>query len=150
LYLAGLAPRVLLTRSRAEGEAYRTARARGARLEDEFDAERAVLTDLGVPASAILTVPREHDNTGEEAATLRDVALREGWSRVIVVSSKYHLRRARLACRRALAGTSVEILMRGSRYDPSEPDHWWRHRGDVRWLASELPKLVLYASGVGR
>ena len=149
LYAAGYAPRVLLTRSMAEGEAYAAARARGAHLSDEFDSEGQVLTQLGVPATAIVALARTHDNTGQEATTLREVALRQHWTRVIVVSSKYHLRRTRLACRRALAGTTVEIVMRGSRYDPSDPDHWWRHRGDIRWLVSEVPKLVLYASGMG-
>jgi uncharacterized SAM-binding protein YcdF (DUF218 family) len=150
LYAAGYAPRVLLTRSSEERTAYAAASARGAHLSDEFDSETQVLTQLGVPADAIVATPRRHDNTGEEASTLREVALRERWSRVIVVSSKYHLRRVRLACRRALAGTSVEIVMHGSRYDPSDPDHWWRHRGDIRWLASEVPKLALYAAGIGR
>jgi uncharacterized SAM-binding protein YcdF (DUF218 family) len=149
LYAAGYAPRILLTRSIAEQDAYEAARARGAQLTDEFDSENQVLTQLGVPSSAIVALPRTHDNTGQEARTLREVALRERWSRVIVVSSKYHLRRARLACRRALAGTSVELVMRGSRYDPSDPGHWWRHRADIRWLASELPKLTMYASGIG-
>jgi len=150
LYAAGYASRVLLTRSLAEQEAYTAARARGARLTDEFDSEREVLTQLGVPDGALVALPRVHDNTAAEANTLREVALRERWSRVIVVSSKYHLRRARLACRRALAGTSVDIVLRGSRYDPSDPGHWWRHRADIRWLVSEVPKLVLYASGLSR
>jgi len=150
LYLAGYAPRVLLTRSRSEENAYRIARGRGAELEDEFDTEAHVLESLGVPSSAIVSLARTHDNTAEEAATLRQIALREHWSRIIVVTSKYHLRRARLACRRALAGTSVDIVMRGSRYDPSDPERWWRQRGDIRWLASEVPKLMLYASGLGR
>jgi uncharacterized SAM-binding protein YcdF (DUF218 family) len=149
LYLAGYAPRVLVTRSRQERLAYDAARARGITLPDEFDSETETLTRAGVPPAALVTLDRTHDSTGEESRTLRDVALRQHWSRVIVVTSKYHLRRARLACRRALAGTSVEIVMRGSRYDPSEPEHWWRHRGDIRWLASEVPKLILYASGAG-
>jgi uncharacterized SAM-binding protein YcdF (DUF218 family) len=149
LYLAGYAPRVLLSRSRAEEDAYRIARARGAQLEDEFDSEAHVLESLGVPPSSIVSLARTHDNTGEEAATLRQIAVREHWSRIIVVTSTYHLRRARLACRRALAGTSVDIVMRGSRYDRSDPERWWRHRGDIRWIASEVPKLMLYASGIG-
>jgi uncharacterized SAM-binding protein YcdF (DUF218 family) len=76
LYLAGYAPRVLLTRSRAEADAYRIARARGAQLEDEFDSEAHVLESLGVPTSSIVSLSRTHDNTGEEAATLRQIALR--------------------------------------------------------------------------
>ena len=149
LYNAAYAPRIVLTRSMAEGDAYAAARRRGAMPLGEFDAALGVLTQLGVPAGAVLAPARVHDNTGEEAATLRELVLRERWSRVIVVSSKYHLRRARLACRRALAGTSVQVLMRGTRYDRSDPEYWWRHRADIRWLTSEVPKLIVYATGLG-
>lgn len=149
LYHAGYAPRILLTRSQAERTALTAARARGADIEGEFDTAYRLLTDLGVPASAIVAPARVHDNTSQEAETLRATAVREGWSRVIVVSSKYHLRRADLACRRALAGTQVQVLMHGTRYDVSRPADWWRHRADIRWLMSEVPKLVAYAAGLG-
>lgn len=149
LYHAAYAPRILLTRSRAEGPAFAAARARGARIDGEFDTAYRLLTDLGVPASAIVAPSRLHDNTSQEAETLRAIAVREGWSRVIVVSSKYHLRRAGLACRRALAGTQVQVVMHGTRYDASSPADWWRHRADIRWLMSEVPKLVAYGAGLG-
>jgi uncharacterized SAM-binding protein YcdF (DUF218 family) len=118
-------------------------------LDDEFTVERDVLRQLAVPESAIIAPDKVHDNTAQEAATLRGLVQRERWARVIVVSSKYHLRRVSLACERALAGTSVQIIRRGTRYDPSMPAHWWRHRADIRWVVSEAPKLLLYALGVG-
>ena len=30
-----------------------------------------------------------------------------------------------------------------------DPEHWWQHRGDVRTVWSELPKIVAYACGLG-
>jgi uncharacterized SAM-binding protein YcdF (DUF218 family) len=149
LYREGYAPRILLTRSARERQAYLEAQRRGSRLPDEFDVSWQLLTQMGVPESAIIAPSRVHDNTAQEAATLRDVALRERWTRVIVVSSKYHLRRVGVATRRALSGTPVEVVLRGTRYDPSVPERWWRRRADIRFLASEVPKLVLYAAGVG-
>ena len=148
LYRKGYAPVVVITRSRREQKAYDIARSRGASLDDEFTVEREVLRQLEVPASAIVESDKVHDNTAQEAATLRMLAQRERWSRVIVVSSKYHLRRVSLACERALAGTSVQIIRRGTRYDPSVPDRWWQHRADIRWVVSEAPKLLMYALGV--
>jgi uncharacterized SAM-binding protein YcdF (DUF218 family) len=149
LYREGYAPRILLTRSIRERGAYLEAQRRGSRLPDEFDVSWQLLTQMGVPESAIIAPSRVHDNTAQEAATLREVALRERWTRVIVVSSKYHLRRVGVATRRALSGTPVEVVLRGTRYDPSVPERWWRRRADLRFLASEVPKLVLYAAGVG-
>ena len=149
LYLDGYAPRVVITRSMRERDAYRAARRRGATLDDEFNVARDVLRQLAIPDDAIVAPDMVHDNTAQEAATLRALALRERWSRVIVVSSKYHLRRVSLACDRALAGTSVQIIRRGTRYDPSVPGHWLRHRADIRWVVSEAPKVLLYALGLG-
>ena len=149
LYVGGYAPRLVLTRSMREREAYRAAKQRGATPDEEFTVARGVLRQLGVPDSAIIAPDTVHDSTAQEAATLRALALRERWSRVIVVSSKYHLRRISVACDRALAGTSVQIIRRGTRYDPSEPDRWLHHRADIRWIVSEAPKLMVYALGFG-
>jgi hypothetical protein len=49
--------------------------------------------------------------------------------------------------RRALRGTDVHVIRRGTRYDPSTPDQWWKRRADIRWIASETPKLLAYALG---
>jgi uncharacterized SAM-binding protein YcdF (DUF218 family) len=148
LYREGYAPVVVITRSKREQQAYDIARSRGATLDDEFTVERDVLRQLSVPDSAIVAPDTVHDNTAQEAATLRGLVQRKGWARVIVVSSKYHLRRVSLACERALSGTSVQIIRRGTRYDPSMPERWWRRRADIRWVVSEAPKLLLYALGV--
>jgi uncharacterized SAM-binding protein YcdF (DUF218 family) len=149
LYLAGYAQNIVLTRAAAEQAATELARQRGIELPSELDAAQAVLLGVGVPSRALIVPARIHDNTGEEAATLRELALARGWRRVIVVSSKYHLRRVALASRRAVRGTDVQIIVRGTRYDPSRPERWWRRRADVRWLASEVPKLAAYALGIG-
>lgn len=149
LYREGYAPVVVITRSKREQHAYDIARLRGAMLDDEFTVERDVLRQLSVPDAAIVAPDKVHDNTAQEATTLRALVQRERWTRVIVVSSKYHLRRVSLACERALAGTPVQIIRRGTRYDPSMPDRWWRHRADIRWVVSEAPKLLMYALGVG-
>ncbi len=119
------------------------------RIPTEFDLTRNALLQLGVPVDALITPDRIHDNTGEEAQTLRALARSRGWRRVIVVTSKYHLRRTALACRRAMAGSGVEIVMRGSRYDRATPGRWWARRSDIRWVASELPKFIAYSLGIG-
>jgi uncharacterized SAM-binding protein YcdF (DUF218 family) len=68
---------------------------------------------------------------------------------MIVVSSKYHLRRAGFAFRRELLGTDIQITMRGTRYDGLEPNQWWRRRRDIREIVPEVPKLVAYLVGLG-
>ena len=148
LYRAGYAPVIVVTRHQDDGR-NADLEQRGVRIPNDFELSLEILRQMGVPESAVIGPPRIHDNTAEEAETLRALATQHGWQRVIVVTSKYHLRRAGMATRRALRGAHVEVAMRGTRFDPSTPGRWWQRRSDIRWLASEVPKLVAYALGFG-
>jgi uncharacterized SAM-binding protein YcdF (DUF218 family) len=148
LYQAGYAPKILVTRDQAE-QAVAVADSRGATLPERYQLNLDMLVALGVPRTALIVPERVHGNTAAEAETLRDVALKQGWKKVIVVSSTYHLRRVALVCRRQLRGTGVEIVLHATRYDPSVPDRWWTRRSDIRWIVSELPKLLAYSVGLG-
>lgn len=148
LFRAGYAPRIVITRATDEQAADEIAR-RGITIPTTFDLTSDLLRQLDVPREALVTPARIHDNTAEEAQTLRELATTHGWHRVIVVSSRYHLRRVSVAFRRALRGTGVDIAVRPSRYDPSQPERWWSRRSDIRWVASELPKLIAYRLGFG-
>ncbi len=148
LYRAGYAPRVVVTRASAE-QGTDAAERRGLPVASDFDLTRDMLLAAGVPADVLIAPPRIHDNTGDEIETLYDLAVRNRWKRVILVSSKYHLRRIRMAAGRAMRDTDVQLMLRGSRYDAATPGRWWQRRSDIRWISSELPKLVLYAVGIG-
>jgi uncharacterized SAM-binding protein YcdF (DUF218 family) len=148
LYRSGYAPRIVLTRERGELAEARL-RQQGVRLPSRYDLARDVFRQVGIPDDVVITPTFVHDNTGEEARTLRELAVQQHWRRVIVVSSKYHLRRVRLACRRSLRGTGVDVIVHGARSDQATPDRWWERRSDIRALASEVPKFVAYALGAG-
>ncbi len=148
LYLAGYAPRIVLTRETREG-GVRALAARGIPFAEDVTRARGAFLQLGIPDEAIVIPERIHDSTAAEAITLRELVARHSWHRVIIVSSKYHLRRAGFAFRRELRETGLEIIMRGTRYDSLEPNQWWRRRGDARAIVAELPKLAAYVLGLG-
>ena len=148
VYQRGFAPRIVITRMTVE-QSFAVLAEHGIHMTTDADTTREVLQKLGVPADAILIPDRIHDNTAQEAQTLRELAIRNGWRRLIVVTSRYHLRRARFALRRALAGTGIDITMHGSRYDGVIPERWWTRRADWRWVMSETGKLVAYELGLG-
>jgi uncharacterized SAM-binding protein YcdF (DUF218 family) len=147
LYLEGYAPQIVLTHDTPDGGIVVLER-RGLVFPREADLARDTIVRLGVPGGALLVLTQIHDNTAQEAHTLRELALARGWRRVIVVTSKFHTRRAGFAMRRELKGTGVEVRMRGTRYDRADPAHWWRSRGDMRWIALETQKLIAYALGL--
>jgi uncharacterized SAM-binding protein YcdF (DUF218 family) len=148
LYLAGYAPLIVLIRDQPPIGMPALAE-RGILFIDGATRTYGVFLQLGIPDDAIIIPERIHANTAEEAVTLSEMAARERWNRIIVVSSTYHLRRAAFALRRELRGTDIQVLMRKTRYEPFEPIEWWRQRRDIRAVAEELPRLVTYVLGLG-
>jgi len=148
LYRAGHAPRIVLSEGSPDGgEEY--LRARGVRLPSYRELTRDVMVQLGVPREAIRFMPEEPENTAQEASVFHGMLKNEPWRRVTVVTSKLHTRRARFAFRRELAGTGVEVAVRASRFDRTDPAHWWRRREDWREVLVESVKLVTYTCGLG-
>jgi uncharacterized SAM-binding protein YcdF (DUF218 family) len=123
-------------------------RAMGIRYPTEMELTLDAMAQMGVPKGIVSVLPHEVDNTAQEATAIREMLMREGWKSLIVVTSIYHTRRAHLALRREFRGTPVKIIVRTSRYDLSQPRRWWTRRGDVRFVTSELQKLILYRLGL--
>ena len=147
LYKEGWAPRIVLSPGRPE-PAERMIRARGIRFPLDVELTRDALVQLGIPSSAIVASDGYVDNTAQEANLLRAMVIANHWQRVIVITSKYHVRRAGFAFRRGLVHTTATVIMRATRYDPSDPANWWRYRADLRFAGSEWEKLILYWLGV--
>jgi uncharacterized SAM-binding protein YcdF (DUF218 family) len=147
LYREGWAPKIALSPGRLE----RTEKLlieRGVKFPTDAQVARDVMTQLNVDPAAILVFAENVDNTAQEADAFRAFILKAGWTRIIVVTSKYHTRRTRFAFSREFRDMPVRILVRASRYDASTPERWWTSRGDVRYVTSELQKLVLYRFGL--
>lgn len=141
-------PRVVLTRDFDERPAFDALARRGIDVAMDADRAREVMVSLGIPRDVIVIPDRLHDSTAAEAVTLRDLSAAHGWRRLIVVTSRFHLARARFALQREMAGAGPHVIMHPTRYDPLRPEGWWTRRAEIRWVASEVPKLVAYFFGL--
>jgi uncharacterized SAM-binding protein YcdF (DUF218 family) len=148
LYKEGWAPLIVLSPGRPEPSEY-LVQQRGINFRLESELQRDALIQLGVPAAAIPLTIGYIDNTAQEANLLRAMVKKNKWRRVIIVTSKYHTRRAAFAFRRGLEGTGADVIMRATKYDPSDPARWWRFRSDFRFATSEFQKLIAYRLGLG-
>ena len=149
LYREGYATHLLLSPGYPDPVGDRL-RAEGIRYPSEAQVMRDVYAQLGVPAARIEIMPSGFDNTADEAAGARRIALERGWTSIIVVSAKYHTRRALYAFQREFEGTGITVQVKGSRHEHPQPDGWWRSRSDLRWVLSETQRLIAYRLGLGR
>jgi uncharacterized SAM-binding protein YcdF (DUF218 family) len=147
LYKEGWAPRLVMSPGIIE-YAEIELRKRGVTYPRDGDLARDTALAMGVPADVVSVISEPVDNTAQEAAALQRMAggpLR----RIIVVTSPYHTRRTGFAFRRQFDQSGVEVLIRGSRYTATDPPRWWRRRAEVRFVMTELPKLIAYLAGLG-
>jgi uncharacterized SAM-binding protein YcdF (DUF218 family) len=147
LYKEKVAPHIVLSSDRMEGAEFELL-ARGIRLPRHSDLAREAMIQLGVPPDAVEVIRSPVDNTAQEAIVARSLAAERGWKRLLIVTSKYHTRRARFAFVREFRGSGVEVRMRATRYDRIFPGTWWAHRFDARWVLTELSKLMAYRLGL--
>ena len=141
LYRAGVAPRVVVTRERLPRVDW-SLRARGVRLPESSEQTLAALHALGVPPSATRVIPKRTTSTDSESRTIARWACARARS-VIVVTSRYHSRRARLILRQAV-DPAVALAVRPSRHDPFLAARWWRDRRDAKAVLWELETLAHY------
>lgn len=149
LYREGFAPVVALSPGIVEPAEERL-RSMGVHYPTDIELARDTMAQLGVPPTAITMLPGPVDNTADEAEAARDVALARGWTGLVVVTSKYHSRRTRFAFERALRGTGIAVRVVASRHDVVQADRWWTSRADLRYVISELQKLLAYRLGLDR
>lgn len=147
IYQAGYAPKIFLIREIPDwGE--QILLQRHIPIVRAVDIQAETMAKLGVPRSAIEMI-EPSDNTAEEARHVRDLVAAHKWSRVIIVTSKQHTRRARLVMQRRLSPLGAQVIMRGSKYDRAVlTPWWWRDRATFRFTLFESQRLLGYWIGV--
>lgn len=108
----GMAPKLLASGTSIAGLDQAGSRDLGAEA-------RTVLHDMGVAGDVLLTLPGPH-NTATEVAALAERARAEGWTRIGIVTSAWHMPRAlRLARGRGLDPVPIGADFRGRIPPPS-------------------------------
>lgn len=142
LYQQGLAPQVLISRP-IRGVRERILRDLGIALPDAEEYERMILLQRGVPMKAIEIFGMGSISTFEEGRVLGQRYFGQT-PRLLVVTSPYHVRRARMILEHALPGASIYVV--ATPYEQF-PDRWWTSQDAARDLLLEITKIVFYVSG---
>ena len=142
LYRAGLAPRIYVSAPIREARE-RQLDAVGVITSKEEDTSRRVLTVRGVPESAIELLGRDMVSTVQEARTAAE-RLAGVPGALLVVTSPYHVRRARMIFRDALPERRLVFV--ASRYE-SFPKAWWTDQTAARNVVLEVAKTAYYLAG---
>lgn len=104
---------------------------------------RQVLLKKGVPSSQIRIFGKSSISTVEEAEAIKE--LFEGSrKRLLVITSPYHIRRAKMIFRNVLKDYEVRVV--GTPYEPF-PKRWWTNQDSARNVVLEVVKILFYKIG---
>lgn len=109
----------------------------------EEEVYKAVLRKKGVSANAIEYYGNELLSTSQEAETLA-AQLGAGPGTLLVVTSPYHVLRARMVFKDAFPAWDVRVV---STPLESFPAAWWTDQESARQVLMELPKIAFYLLG---
>lgn len=153
LYKAGYAPKIILSNSRIRPPS-RLARIRkemGFEQPRPREMRRRLLRQLGIFDDALESFGKGHVSTAEEAEAFRDFLKARKTEksrgtplRVILVTSPYHARRAKM---------TFEATMPEIRFMVTSPPEgrlkarWWRDQRSAQLAVSEGLKIVFYLLG---
>ena len=144
LYRQGYAPLVVLTEEVPHPSVQRL-KTFGIHFPHPVEIHRRILQAKGVPENRIEVLGRIVLSTADEAIEIAARFSRPG-GRLLVVTSPFHVRRARLIVARALEGRGVTLAVCATPYEPF-PDDWWRSQDAAGQVLLESAKLVFYLVG---
>ncbi|HRD51507.1 MAG TPA: YdcF family protein [Flavobacteriales bacterium] len=84
-------------------------------------------------------------STQEEAMAIRDFALENSLSRIIVVTTEFHTRRAGKVFRKALEPAGITVLVRAAPGTDYDPKRWWEREAGMIMVNNECMKTLYYA-----
>jgi len=125
LYNAGWAPVVV-----ASGRALRPYAGIAELIERDVESH-------GVPSTSVVRFAHRAENTVDEAKALRQLIADRKWSRIILVTSNYHARRARYIFRKVLP-TNVSVNIAPAKDSDFNPDAWWQTRSGQELFLHEM------------
>jgi uncharacterized SAM-binding protein YcdF (DUF218 family) len=105
------------------------------------EAMRQMALDAGVPNEAILIDPKGA-NTWGNAVYTRQLLTQKGLQSAILVSSPYHLRRAKLTFDAAYQGTGIRLAVHSAPDSEWRKLSWWQQPETRRLTFSELERLA--------
>ena len=103
-----------------------------------------ILEVLGVPGYDVIHVSAEdaYDTVSEAEAVGEDI-VKQGYEKIILITSKFHTRRAEHIWKEMYKG-KLNIASVSAKTDPFDPSSWWKQGRQVRWVLAEYGAWIFY------
>ena len=143
LFKAGFAPWVVVTREKPS-RVFEELKKDGIVLNQTYQNYMKVIEGYGVPADHVLRVETPVEDTLDEIQRIGEFARSRSWKRLMIVTSGFHTRRARMTANYILE-PEIHAIVVPCEKDSFDPSRWFESQGSTRTFVIEVDKLVSYA-----
>jgi uncharacterized SAM-binding protein YcdF (DUF218 family) len=109
-----------------------------------YENSMRILEMLGVPRGNISAISAEdvYDTVGEAEAVGNEI-VRQGYKSIILITSKFHTRRAAHIWKEMYDG-KLDVASASAKADPFDPEAWYKSGRQVRWVMAEYGAWIFY------
>ena len=103
-----------------------------------------ILEMLGVPEYDVISISVEDAyDTITEAKAVGTETVKQGYKKIILITSKFHTRRAAHIWKN-IYEEKLKVASVSAKTDPFDPASWWKDGRQVRWVLAEYGAWIFY------
>jgi uncharacterized SAM-binding protein YcdF (DUF218 family) len=103
---------------------------------------------MGIPRDSFMQIGEGVHSTFDEAKAARTFLKEKGYKSILLVTSKWHSRRAYLTFTSVFGENErveeIRITCHPSKYDTFNPDAWWKNEAGAEIVLGEYLRLIYY------
>jgi uncharacterized SAM-binding protein YcdF (DUF218 family) len=101
------------------------------------------LFDLGLTTNQVIPIVKGTSTMEESEAILAECKSKK-YTKIIIVSDKFHLRRINFVFKDKFQKEGIQVLLAGASSSMYDEDKWWQYESGLIMLNNEYIKLVYY------
>lgn len=99
---------------------------------------------MGIPENAFKLIGDGVSSTYDEAKATKRFMRQNGYKSILLVTSKWHSKRAYLTFKSAFKNDGIKVIVHPSKYDTFNPDAWWKNEIDAKEVFGEYVRFIYY------
>lgn len=143
LYNSGYSEKIIITRGgKPEGLEY--LESKGIEYPEEHEINTYIADQLNIGENTLILLPGRVYSTKEEAESIRDFSIKNGFKTLIVTTSKYHSKRSKIIFNDVFKGSDIDIIVKSSDYESFNDGDLSLNRNNWKYIIFEYQKLLYY------
>jgi uncharacterized SAM-binding protein YcdF (DUF218 family) len=99
---------------------------------------------MGIPEKSFQFIGNGVTSTYDEAIATRQFLKENGYKSILIVTSKWHSRRAYLTFKSVIKDDGIKVWIYPSKYDTFDPNAWWKSENNIELIVDEYIRFIYY------